>query len=74
MKGRIKDYKCGDMQTKFKGFICGYFKTEEYRPVKIGKILPYLGEVREERYLVQLNDLRYKKEEWMRFLQENELV
>lgn len=73
IRKRIKDYKCGEIQTRLKGIICGYFKTSEYKPVKLGKKLPYLGKVREERYLIPINKLRYKKEDWLNFLKENGL-
>jgi hypothetical protein len=74
MRQRIENYKCGQIQTKLKGFICGYFKTSEYKPVKLGKKLPYLGEVREERFLISINELKYKKEDWFKFLKETGLV
>ncbi len=70
MRERIKMYKCGEIQTDLKGVICGYFKTNEYEPVKKGIVLPYLGEVREERYLVKLNELKWEKDSWKKFLQE----
>jgi len=74
MRLRIKEYKCGEIQTKLKGFICGYFKTSEYKPIKEGKVLPYLGKVRETRYLVPLNKLRYTKKEWKIFLEDTGLI
>lgn len=70
MRSRIKEYKCGEIQTKLKGFVCGYFKTSEYKPVEEGKVLPYLGKVRETRYLVPINELRYTKNDWKIFLKE----
>lgn len=74
MRKRIKDYKCGEIQTKLKGFICGYFKTSGYTPIKKGKKLSYLGKVREERYLVPINKLKYTKDDWNKFLQEVGLI
>lgn len=70
MRKRIKEYKCGEIQTDLKGFICGYFKTSEHSPTKEGVSLPYLGIVREERYLVPLSGLKWTKDEWKEFLQE----
>lgn len=70
MRERIKKYKCGEIQTDLKGVICGYFKTDEYKPVKKGVKLPYLGEVREERYVVKINELQWQKDSWKKFLQE----
>lgn len=70
MRERIKKYKCGEIQTDLKGFICGYFKIDEYKPVKQGISLPYLGEVREERYIVPINELKWEKKSWEKFLQE----
>jgi len=74
MRNRIKEYKCGEIQTKLKGFICGYFKTSEYKPVKEGEVLPYLGKVRETRYLVRLDKLRYTKNDWKIFLKDTSLI
>lgn len=74
IRNRIKDYKCGEIETKLKGFICGYFKTSEYRPVKEGRNLPYLGKVRESRYLVPITALKYTKDDWNIFLKETDLI
>lgn len=74
MRDRIKEYKCGKIQTKLKGFIGGYFKTSEYKPIKEGKELPYLGKVRETRYLVPINKLRYTQDDWRVFLKETGLI
>jgi hypothetical protein len=74
MRNRIKSYKCGEIQTKLKGFINGYFKTSEYTPVKEGKTLQYLGKVRETRYLVPINKLRYTPKDWKIFLKEIGLI
>lgn len=70
LRERVGKYKCGEIQTNLKGFVCGYFKTTEYQPRKKGEKLPYLGEVREERYLVNINELKWKKEEWEKFLED----
>lgn len=74
MRKRIKDYKCGEIKTDLKGFICGYFKTSGLRPTEEGVSLNYLGVVREERYLVPIRDLKWTKEEWKEFLKEVELL
>jgi hypothetical protein len=74
IRERIRKYKCGEIQTSLKGFICGYFKTSEYSPTKEGITLPYLGIVREERYLVPINKLKWTIEEWEKFLEEVELL
>lgn len=74
MRKRIENYKCGEIQTNLKGFICGYFKTSEYKPIKIGEKLDYLGKVREERFLIPINKLKYTKEDWKRFLIEIGLI
>jgi len=68
MRKRIMDYKCGEIQTSLKGFVCGYFDTHEYEPVSKGVKLPYLGEVREERFLIKISQLKYTDEDWIRFL------
>ena len=78
IRGRIRKYKCGEFQTSLKGFICGYFKTSNFSPVnspvKEGVNLPYLGIVREERYLVSIDKLKWAKENWKEFLEEVELL
>lgn len=73
MRKRIKDFKCGEIQTDLKGFICGYFETSEFHPTSKGVSLPYLGMVREERYLVPIGKLKWTKEEWREFLKGVEL-
>jgi hypothetical protein len=70
MRERIKKFKCEEIQTNLKGVICGYFKTSEYKPIRKGKLLPYLGVVREKRYMVRIDQLKWEKESWRKFLQE----
>ena len=74
IRERIREYKCGEIQTSLKGFICGYFKTSKFFPVKEGVNLPYLGIVREERYLVPVDKLKWTKDDWKEFLEEVELL
>lgn len=70
IRKRINEYKCGEIQTDLKGIISGYFETNKYKAVKQGKSLPYLGKVREERYIVPINELNWGKKFWEKFLQE----
>ncbi|MCA1901516.1 MAG: hypothetical protein LDL53_04760 [Candidatus Hydrogenedens sp.] len=70
LRERVKKYKCGEIQTDLKAFICGYFNTEEFVPVNEGIELPYLGVVREKRYLVPIDTLKWRKEEWKKFFVE----
>lgn len=74
LRKRIEKYKCGEIQTALKGYICGYFKTSDYSPVKEETSLDYLGPVREERFLVPINNLKWKDEEWKIFLNEVEIL
>ncbi len=74
MRERIREYKCGEIQTDLKGIVCGYFKTSEYKPAKKGEILPYFGEVREERYLIPINELKWDKKSWKKFLKETGIM
>jgi hypothetical protein len=74
IKERIIEYKCGHLKTEIKGFICGYFNTRCYSPVEEGTNLPFLGKVREKRFLVPINELKYKKEDWQNFLKDTGLV
>ena len=67
---KSKGYKCGEIQSKLKGFICGYLEASDYKPVKESVVLPYLGRVREERYLVPTNELKYTKKDWALFLKD----
>ena len=74
IRKRIKEYKCGEIQTSLKGFICGYFKTADYSPIQEGVNLSYLGIVREERYLVPINELKWTENEWKKFVEEAGLL
>jgi hypothetical protein len=74
MRKRIKDYKCGEIQTDLKGIICGYFKTSRHLLKTKGEILDYLDVVREERYLLPIRDLKWTKDDWEEFLKEVELL
>jgi hypothetical protein len=69
IKNRIFIFKCGEIRTDLKGFVCGYFKTSEYRPIEVGEELPYIGKIREKRYIVNINELKYKKTSWEELLQ-----
>jgi hypothetical protein len=69
IKNRIFIFKCGEIRTDLKGFVCGYFKTSEYRPIEEGEELPYIGKIRETRYIVNINELKYKKSSWEELLQ-----
>lgn len=71
---RIKSYKCGECISKLKGFICGYFTTYELEVAKKGEIKEYLGEVKEERYIVRISELKYGKEDWELFLKDTGLL
>jgi len=74
MRKRIKEYKCGEIQTDLKGIICGYFKTSGHLTTKEGVSLDYLGVVREERYLLPIRELKWTKDEWKEFLKEVEIL
>ncbi|GAH34474.1 unnamed protein product, partial [marine sediment metagenome] len=74
MRMRVSNYKCGEIQSKAKGFVCGYFKTSKNKIKKLGEELDYMGEVREERYLVTINKLKYKKDDWVEFLSKTKLM
>jgi len=74
IREKITEYKCGDIKTKIKGFVCGYFNTAEYSPREKGEKLPFLGEVRENRFLVSIDKLKYKKEDWQMFLMDTGLL
>ena len=74
IKFRVQNYKCGEIKTELKGLICGYFLTQEFEPIKKGTKLEYLGEVREERFLVKLNELEYRLGQWEKFLEDNDLI
>lgn len=74
IRKRIKEYKCGEIQTDLKGIICGYFKTSPSLLKTEGEILEYLGVVREERYLLPIRELKWTKDDWKEFLKEVELL
>lgn len=73
MTKRIKDYKCGTLTTTLKALIYGYFKTTNDLLINKGKKLKHLGEVREERYLIRIDKLKYSINDWGNFLIENGL-
>lgn len=68
MRNRIKKYKCGEISSSLKGYIAGYFKTKDFKPIEKGTNLEFLGEVKETRYLVSLDKLKYQKEDWQNFI------
>jgi hypothetical protein len=74
IRKRIGHYKCGEIQTDLKGIVCGYFKTRKCLLKPKGVKLEYLGEVREERYLLKIKDLKWKEKDWEKFLKEIELL
>lgn len=70
IRNRIINFKCEEIKTSLKGFICGYFKTSKKLLVKEGKKLKYLGVVREERYLIPINKLKWQKKDWLKFIED----
>ncbi len=74
IRDRIKDYRCGEFKTEIRCFICGYFETSNYEPVDDGVELPYLGKVRERRYIVPISELKWTEKEWKEFLKDNYLI
>ncbi len=74
VRERVRQYTCGSIQTHLTGIISGYFVAKEHVPVEEGEDLEYLGKVREKRYLVKLNELRWTRDDWLRFLADNGLL
>lgn len=70
LRNRVERFKCGELNTQLKGVICGFFKTSEYSPVEKGEELPFLGIVREKRYLIPINKLKWTKEDWRNFIED----
>lgn len=70
LERRIFTQKCGDLEILFKTFICGFFKPEESMLKKQGETLPYLGEVREERYIIPISKLYFRREHWETFVKD----
>lgn len=68
LENRIYYSKCGLLNDKFKCIICGFFETKNKQTIPKGRRLPFLGEVREERYLVTLSELRSDEEDWKEFV------
>jgi len=68
IKNRIEGYKCGEIRSNLKGIICGYFKTSPAILVREGTELEYLGKVREERYIINIKELRWREKDWEEFL------
>ena len=49
------------------GYICGFFKVSEHNLKKKGEELPYLGEVHEDKHLIECNKIMYLDNEWDEF-------
>lgn len=54
--------------SNIKGIVCGYFKTAPDFLRKEGEELRYLGKVREERYIINIKDLRWTQTDWQKFV------
>ena len=74
LRKRIEKYKCGNIHTALKEYICGYFKTSEHSPVEEGTPLAYLGIVKEKRYLVKINNLKWTRDDLETFLRDTGLL
>jgi len=61
--------KCGAIKNVIKCFICGYIETKGLKPVEKGETLPYLGEVRESRYILEFTKLKSTEEDWKSFVE-----
>ncbi len=46
------------------GYICGFFKASEYTLKRKGEELSYLGEVHEDKHLIECNRIMYSDESW----------
>ena len=63
-----------EVKSRLKGFICGYFKTLDHEIVKKGEELPYLGKVKEERYFVRIDKLKWGRKDWETFLKDGKIL
>lgn len=68
LEKRIYFSKCGLLNERFKCIICGFFETEGREIIQKGVKLPFLGEVREERYFVKISELRSDDQDWTEFV------
>ncbi len=69
LENRIYFRQCGVLNEKLKCIICGYFETFDVKLTTKGTKLPFLGEVREERYLVKISELRSSYDDWNEFIE-----
>lgn len=51
-------------EMAIKAYVCGFYKTSENTLKSKGLELPYLGEVHEDKHLVECHTLRYSPEAW----------
>ena len=65
--------QCGQIKTSFVCYVCGYFEVLDENLRKEGETLEYLGEVREERHLVRIDELKYTQDSWGEFIKSVEL-
>ncbi len=69
IESRLYYDKCGAVEHAIKCFICGYMETEGLEPTEKGEKLPYLGEVREKRYLLEFTKLKSTEKDWKIFVE-----
>ncbi len=68
-ESRLYYDKCGAVEHAIKCFICGYMETEGLELTNKGEKLPYLGEVREKRYLLEFTKLKSMEKDWKIFVE-----
>jgi hypothetical protein len=49
------------------GYVCGFFETSEHTLKRKGHELPYLGEVHEDKHLIECNRIMFSDDDWNEF-------
>jgi hypothetical protein len=49
------------------GYVCGFFETSKNSLKKKGKDIDFLGEVHEDKHLIEINRIKYSNNDWNEF-------
>ena len=71
LENRFYTRKCGNLDTKIKIFICGYFETNEGKLIPVSQKLPLIRIINEERFFIPISNLKYTRNDWLSFVKKN---
>jgi len=70
LENRLIHTNCGNLETRIKTFVCGYFQPTDGELITSGTELCYIGEIREDRYFIPISKLKYSHEDWDIFVKD----